>query len=161
MLPTCSLNDQRLSPPHEATSACQLLHFLWEKPDLVKNEHSLFPFCSTAVKVAKLLLLVLFGKFEMTFVNITGLWKKNVCTHRLIILQSRKQHALFRKEKKTNQNNTEQYSLTVCNYSESSHLGLLKTYESICLIYLATSYGNCLVYFKYIFPKNDTARLRS
>lgn len=34
--------------------------------------------------------------------------------------------------------------------------GLLKTYESICLIYLTPSYSKCLVYFKYIFPKTDT-----
>lgn len=59
----------------EATSVCQLLHFLWEKPHLVKkHEQSLFPYCSTAVKMANLLLLVLLSKFEMTFVNITGLW---------------------------------------------------------------------------------------
>lgn len=106
MLPTCSLHDRCLSPPHEATSKSQLLRFLWEKPDLVKN--SLFPYSSTAVKMAKLFLLVLFSKFEMTFVNITGLWNKNVCTHRLIILQSRKQKALFRKKKKTKPNKTTQ-----------------------------------------------------
>lgn len=120
--------------------------FLWEKPNLVKNEHSLFPYCSTAVKMANLFLLVLFSNFEMTFVNFTGLWNKNVCTHHLTILQSRKQHALFRKTKK-GKKNTKQYGLNASNYSESSHLGLFSAYESICLIYWTPSYNKCLVYF--------------